>query len=152
MQLLQLPGGFWTLPGAVQKPLPRFTQFTQLRRLIVPQAALVSIRLDNMRFDAVFRGDFELSPAQALPPCLVELTVFDADASFLSSAWLTDFFEGQKKRNALPALQRLRILLGATFSEQKLKALLEKRTGSKFWDMVIEAHFEVSVCKDEQEW
>jgi len=105
-----------------------------------------------MRFDAVFRGDFELSPAQALPPCLVELTVFDADASFLSSAWLTDFFEGQKKRNALPALQRLRILLGATFSEQELKALLEKRTGSKFWDMVIEAHFEVSVCKDEQEW
>jgi len=105
-----------------------------------------------MRFDAVFRGDFELSPAQALPTCLVELTVFDADASFPSSAWLTEFFEDQKQRNALPAFQRLRILFGATFSERELKALLEKRSDREFWDMVDEAQFKVSVWRDEEGW
>lgn len=151
LQLLQLPGGFWTLPGAVQKPLPRFALFSQLKRLIVPQAALISIKLDHMRFDAVFRGDFELSPMQALPPLLVELTVFDADASFLSSAWLTEFFEDQKK-NAWPAFQRLNILFGATFSEQELKSLLEKRSSREYWSMVDEAQFEVNVWRDDMEW
>ncbi|KAE8849611.1 hypothetical protein PTNB85_00027 [Pyrenophora teres f. teres] len=151
LQLLQLPGGFWTLPGAVQKPLPRFTQFSQLKRLIVPQAALISIKLDNMRFDAVFMGDFELSPAQSLPPCLVELTVFDADASFPSSAWLTGLFEDRKKMNMWPAFQKLKMLFGATFSEQELRSLLKRRSGSYFWNMVDEAQFEVEVWRDEEE-
>lgn len=140
------------MPGAVQKPLPRFTQFSQLKRLIVPQAALISIKLDNMRFDAVFMGDFKLSPAQSLPPCLVELTVFDAEAIFPSSAWLTGLFEDQKKKNMWPAFKKLKILFGATFSERELRLLLERRSGSYFWNMVDEAQLEVEVWRDEEEW
>ena len=48
----------------------------RLQKLIVPQAALVSIKLDNMLFDAVFEGDFELSALTALPVSLQHLKIF----------------------------------------------------------------------------
>ncbi|KAF1934737.1 hypothetical protein EJ02DRAFT_439683 [Clathrospora elynae] len=148
LESLHLPGGFWTLPGAVRKPLPRFDQFTRLTRMIVPQAAIISIKLDNMRFDAVSSGDFELSPSIALPPMLQQLKIFDADTRFLESIWLSEFFSEQRSYNRWQDLQCLEILLGPTYSDHDLEALLARRSDESFWKQVDEATFEVLVGRD----
>jgi hypothetical protein len=150
LQTLQLPGGFWTLPGAVRKPLPRFDQFTQLEKLVVPQAAIISIKLDNMRFDAVFEGDFELSPMQALPTCLQHLKIFDVDLAFLQSKWLQDLFHKQRTKNQWPVLQCVEIMLGPTVTGEILENLQARRSGDEFWGLADRANFKVVVGRDEE--
>ncbi|KAI4944922.1 hypothetical protein J4E91_008266 [Alternaria rosae] len=150
LQTLQLPGGFWTLPGAMRKPLPRFDQFAQLKKLVIPQAALISIKLDNMRFDAVFDGDFELSPTQALPISLQHLKVFDVDLAFLESRWLQDLFDAQKAMNHWSWLQCVKILMGPTVTGLCLEELKSRRSNAEFWKLVDDANFEVIVGRDEE--
>jgi hypothetical protein len=145
-----LPGGFWTLPGAVRKPLPRFDQFVQLKKLVVPQAAIISIKLDNMRFDAIFEGDFELSPMQALPTCLQHLKIFDVDLAFLESKWLQDLFDEQKTKNQWPVLKCVEILMGPTISESSLRHLQARESGDEFWKLAGNANFEVVMGRDEE--
>ncbi|KAI4646576.1 hypothetical protein J4E93_004797 [Alternaria ventricosa] len=149
LETLQLPGGFWTLPGAMRKPLPRFDQFEQLKKLVIPQAALISIKLDNMRFDAVFEGDFELSPTQALPISLQHLKIFDVDLAFLESRWLQDLF-GAQKANHWPRLQCVEILMGPTVTGLCLEELNARQRNAEFWKLVNEANFEVVVGRDEE--
>ncbi|KNG48315.1 hypothetical protein TW65_05224 [Stemphylium lycopersici] len=148
LQLLQLPGGFWTLPGAVRKPIPRFDQFTQLKTLVVPQAALISIKLDNMRFDVVFEGDFELSASMALPISLQHLKIFDVDAAFLDCEWLRGLFDAQKSHKQWPKFRTLEILMGPTFSDEALGELLARQSDEGFWAMADDAAFEVVVGRD----
>jgi hypothetical protein len=149
LERLQLPGGFWTLPGAVRKPIPRFDQFTQLKALIVPLAAIVSIKLDNMRFDTVSdNGDFELSPSLALPRSLQYLKIFDVDAGFLESVWLQELFREQRDHRLWPELRCMEILLGATYSDDELERLLARRSGESFWKMVDGMSFNVVVGRD----
>jgi hypothetical protein len=150
LETLQLPGGFWTLPGAVRKPLPRFDQFVQLKKLVVPQAAIISIKLDNMRFDAIFEGDFELSPMQALPTCLQHLKIFDVDLAFLESKWLQDLFDEQKTKNQWPVLKCVEILMGPTISESSLRHLQARESGDEFWKLAGNANFEVVMGRDEE--
>jgi hypothetical protein len=69
LKSLRLPGDSWTLPGAMRKPLPRFDLFMELQRLVVPQAAILCITLDNMESPEV-KGNFNLSPIGVLPPQL----------------------------------------------------------------------------------
>ncbi|EMD63637.1 hypothetical protein COCSADRAFT_200174 [Bipolaris sorokiniana ND90Pr] len=145
---LQLPGGFWTLPGAARKPIPRFDQFTQLRKLIVPQAALVSIKLDNMRVDTVSQGDFELSASLVLPVSLQHLMIFDLNETFLDSKWLQGLFSEQKSHSRWPEFRTLELLMGPTFSDEVLEALLARRVSAAFWVMVDEAGFDVVVGRD----
>ncbi|EUC39866.1 hypothetical protein COCMIDRAFT_110334, partial [Bipolaris oryzae ATCC 44560] len=146
---LQLPGGFWTLPGAARKPIPRFDQFTQLRKLTVPQAALISIKLDNMRVDTVTPGDFELSALQVLPVSLQHLTIFDLDETFLGSKWLQGLFDEQKNHARWPEFRTLELLMGATFLDEALEALLARQSSAEFWAMVDEAGFDVVVGRDD---
>jgi hypothetical protein len=148
LEHLQLPGGFWTLPGAVRKPIPRFDQFTQLKTLIVPQAAIISIKLDNMRFDTVSGGDFELSPALALPRSLQHLKIVDADAGFLESIWLQELFREQKDRRLWTELRCMEILFGATYSDNELEGLLVRRSGESFWKLMDGTSFNVVVGRD----
>ncbi len=150
LQTLQLPGGFWTLPGAVRKPLPRFDQFAQLKKLIVPQAALISIKLDNMRFDAVFEGDFELLPTQALPTCLQHLKIFDVDLAFLESRWLQTLFREQNTHNRWPVLRCVEILMGPTVTQSSLEELKARRSDAEFWELADSANFRVVVGRDEE--
>ncbi|CAG5159387.1 uncharacterized protein ALTATR162_LOCUS5558 [Alternaria atra] len=150
LETLQLPGGFWTLPGAVRKPLPRFDQFLKLKKLIVPQAAIISIKLDNMRFDAVFEGDFELSPMQALPTCLQHLKIFDVDLAFLQSKWLQDLFREQETNNQWPVLRCVEVLMGPTVTRSRLEDLQARRSGVDFWKLADEANLEVIVGRDEE--
>jgi hypothetical protein len=148
LETLHLPGGFWTLPGAVRKPLPRFDQFVQLKKLVVPQAALISIKLDNMRFDAVFEGDFELLPTQALPLSLQHLKIFDVDFTFLESRWLKDLFGAQRNKNQWPMLQCVEILMGPMVTELYLEDLKARKSDDGFWKLVDDANFEVVVGRD----
>jgi hypothetical protein len=149
LKRLQLPGGFWTLPGAVRKPIPRFDKFTRLEKLILPQAALISIKLDNMRFDTVYQGDFELSASVALPVSLQHLTIFDVDESFLESSWLQGLFSEQKSHFQWPDFRTLEILMGPTFSDESLEEVLARQRNAAFWAMVDEATFKVVVGRDE---
>ncbi|CAO2652190.1 Nn.00g004730.m01.CDS01 [Neocucurbitaria sp. VM-36] len=146
LESLRLPGGFWTLPGGMRKPLPRFVSFTQLRTLVVPQAAIISIKLDNMRFADV-SGDFDLSPVTLLPPSLQDLKVFDAELSLLESNWLRDLFTTQKSCNLWPGLHRLEILFG-TYRKVDVDKLLTRSSHQLFWAWVDEATFEVLIGKD----
>ncbi|KAI4939239.1 uncharacterized protein J4E92_000523 [Alternaria infectoria] len=150
LETLKLPGGFWTLPGAMRKPLPRFDRFAQLKKLVIPQAALISIKLDNMRFDAVFEGDFELSPTQALPISLQHLKIFDVDLAFLESRWLQDLFGVQKAENHWPRLQCVEILMGPTVTGLCLEGLKARQSNAEFWMLVDDANFEVVVERDEE--
>lgn len=72
----------------LSKPLSRFEFSPQLHSLALPQAALLSIRLENMRSLEIDHGDFDLHPNSVLPPKLQYLKVFDADAELLQSLWL----------------------------------------------------------------
>ncbi|KAJ6196222.1 hypothetical protein J3E72DRAFT_245611 [Bipolaris maydis] len=146
---LQLPGGFWTLPGAARKPIPRFDQFTQLRKLIVPQAALISIKLDNMRVDTVSQGDFELFASEVLPVSLRHLTIFDLDETFLRCKWLQRLFSEHKSHDQWPEFRTLKLLMGPTFSDEMLEALLARRVSAEFWTVVDEAGFDVIVGRDD---
>jgi hypothetical protein len=150
LEHLQLPGGFWTLPGAVRKPIPRFDQFIQLKTLIVPQAAIISIKLDNMRFDTVSDGDFELSPSLALPRSLQYLKIFDVDAEFLESVWLQELFREQKDHRSWPELRYMEILFGATYSDKELEGLLVRRSDESFWKLVDGTNFNIVVGRDMQ--
>ncbi|XP_014561344.1 hypothetical protein COCVIDRAFT_46868, partial [Bipolaris victoriae FI3] len=146
---LQLPGGFWTLPGAARKPIPRFDQFTQLQKLTVPQAVLISIKLDNMQVDTVSQGDFELSASEVLPVSLQHLTVFDLDETFLGSKWLEGLFTEQKSHLRWPKFRTLELLMGPTFSDEMLEGLLARRISAAFWARVDEAGFDVVVGRDD---
>jgi hypothetical protein len=147
LEALQLPGGFWTLPGAFRKPLPKFDKFAQLKRLVVPQAAIISIEIPNMYSD-ILSGDFELSPLLALPPTLEYLRIFDVDAGFLESSWLAELFEEQRGSNQWPALSCVEILFGPTYSDLELKELLGRRSDHAFWVQVDRATFKVLVGRD----
>jgi hypothetical protein len=148
LERLQLPGGFWTLPGAVRKPIPRFDRFAVLKTLVVPQAAIISLRLDNMRFDTVSAGDFELSPSLTLPRSLQHLKIFDADSGFIESVWLQELFCEQKDHRLWPELRCMEILFGATYSDNELEGLLTRRSGESFWRLIDGASFNVVVGRD----
>ncbi|KAH7377726.1 hypothetical protein BKA66DRAFT_467714 [Pyrenochaeta sp. MPI-SDFR-AT-0127] len=149
LERLRLPGGFWTLPGGMRKPLPRFDQFTELEKLVVPQAAILSIKLDNMRFGEVV-GDFTLSPTVVLPPRLKHLKVFDADVSLLESSWLREMFTEQKDCRRWPKLQQLEILLGYTCSDAEIEEIMAKTSQDAFWKQVAQANFRVVVRRDSE--
>ncbi|KAH9881152.1 hypothetical protein J1614_001647 [Plenodomus biglobosus] len=150
LETLRLPGGFWTLPGGMRKPLPRFDKFLQLSKLVVPQAAILSIRLDNMRLDDV-AGDFVLSPKMALPPMLQHLEVFDVDAPFLHSQWLLDFFGAQLARKQWPAFKHLEICVGYTVEDEELERLIARRSPSHktFCALAQTAPFRIVVRRDD---
>ncbi|KAJ4375877.1 hypothetical protein N0V83_001155 [Neocucurbitaria cava] len=149
LETLRLPGGFWALPGGMRKPLPRFDGFVQLKTLILPQAAIISIKLDNMRFADV-SGDFDLSPITVLPSSLQNLKIFDADISLLASSWLWELFITQKNCNQWPELQRLEILFGPYGYYGEVEMLLSRQSQQVFWTWVDEATFEVFVGKDDE--
>ncbi|CBX96095.1 hypothetical protein IAQ61_004923 [Plenodomus lingam] len=150
LETLRLPGGFWTLPGGMRKPLPRFDKFTQLSKLLIPQAAILSIKLDNMRLDDVV-GDFDLSPKMALPPMLRHLVVFDADAPFLHSQWLLDFFGAQLGRKQWPGFEHLEIRLGYTVEDDELERIIAGRSPSQktFCTLARTAPFRTVVRRDD---
>lgn len=149
LESLRLPGGFWTLPGGMRKLLPRFERFPQLRRLAVPQAAILSLKLDNMRpLDG--SGDFELSPIVVLPPRLQHLRIFDADAGLLRSPWLEELFSEHTQFGRWPELQRLEILFGPACGNEELQVILDKKGHDGFWDMVGTSVLEVSVGRDDE--
>lgn len=148
LKRLRCPGGMWTLPGATRKALPRFDQFTQLETLMVPQAAIICIKLDNMRFQNVV-GDFDLSPAAVLPPKLQYLRVFDAEASFLESVWLHELFVEQRDHARWPCLRQVEVLFGLTYGnvdQTVLKTTLEAKLGG----LMKEVSFEVTLGIDDE--
>jgi hypothetical protein len=149
MRSLRLPGGFWTLPGATRKPLPRFVLFSQLQNLAVPQAAILSIKLFNMRFPETVQGDFDLSPVDVLPTGLQHLEIFDADVDLLQSNWLQALFDEQAAGKRWPILQKVEILFGPAVTGTELKDLLTRQTGSKFWALADQADFQISVRRDD---
>jgi hypothetical protein len=144
---LKLPGGFWTLPGAMRKPLPSFTSFLELRILVLPQAAILSIKLDSMHHVETEHKDFELRPAAVLPPELQLLKVFDADADLLQSDWLKDLF-GDGTR--WPALHTFEILFGPTIDTEELDNLRARKTWDGFWMLADKASFQVLVGRDNE--
>jgi hypothetical protein len=148
LESLRLPGGFWTLPGATRSLLPRFTRFPELRTLTLPQAAILSIRLDNMRFADTVGGDFDLGPTSVLPTKLQHLKIFDADADLLKSSWLQELFHEQRVCTRWPNLQILEILLGPTFDDKDLEDLRTRRGWDTIWKLADKASFEVSVARD----
>jgi hypothetical protein len=150
LKILRLPGGFWTLPGAARKPLPRFELFSQLQTLAIPQAAMLSIKLYNMRFPETVQGDFELVPREVLPPQLQQLEIFDADASLLQSNWLQALFAEQAAYMRWPKLRKLDILFGPTFSDAELEDLLARKSCASFWPLADSATFEVRVDRDDR--
>jgi hypothetical protein len=149
LETLRLPGGFWTLPGASRKPLPRFELFPRLQRLAVPQAAILSIKLDNMRFPETVQGDFELLPMQVLSPQLQNLEIFDADTALLKSVWLQELFREQAVSRRWPELRQLEILFGPTFNDQELADLVARKEHDAFWKLADEASFRVLVGRDD---
>lgn len=149
LETLRLPGGFWTLPGGMRKPLPRFNQFVHLTTLAVPQAAIISIRLDNMRFDDVV-GDFELSPVIVLPQQLQYLEVFDANIEFLTCYWLQEFFIEQSRHQQWPRMKRLEVCLGPPTTDIDVKEVRSRRMALSFWRLVEHASFVVVVGKDDR--
>lgn len=150
LQILRLPGGFWTLPGAMRKPLPSFTASSSLQRLVLPQAAILSIKLNNMRFAETEHRDFELLPTSVLPPKLQYLKIFDADAELLKSAWLVELFDEQAARTAWTDLLTLEILFGPTFNDIELADLLARKTWAQFWESVDAATFRVLLDRDDE--
>jgi hypothetical protein len=150
LETLRLPGGFWTLPGAMRKPLPRFKLFPQLRTLAVPQAAILSIKLDNMRFPEVVKGDFELLPTLVLPPNLQHLRIFDANVELLRSAWLQELFDRQTECNQWPNLKVVKLLFGPTIDDLDLENLLGRKSWNDFWYLADQAHFQVFVGRDNE--
>ena len=147
LQSLKLPGGFWTLPGAMRKPLPSFTSFSELRKLALPQAAILSIKLDSMNHPETEHNDFELLPAEVLPPRLQHLKIFDADADLLHSQWLEDLFYDVAE---WPALHTVEILFGPAFDAEKLARLLARKSWESFWTMADSATFRVVVGRDDE--
>jgi hypothetical protein len=150
LESLRLPGGFWTLPGATRKPLPRFDQFSRLQKLAVPQAAIISIKLYNMRFPETVHSDFELLATDVLPPNLQRLRIFDADAELLQSKWLQVLFDEQAARNRWPELKKVEILFGPTFNDSQLESLLARKGWAQFWTEADKASFQVILGKDEE--
>lgn len=150
LKTLRLPGGFWALPGATRKPLPRFELFPQLQSLAVPQAAVLSIKLYNMRFPETVHGDFELSPTDVLPPQLQCLEIFDADTCLLDSHWLQVLFDEHATRMRWPELRRLEILFGPTFTDTELEDMRAKKRWAQFWSLVDNAAFDVHVGRDDR--
>jgi hypothetical protein len=150
LKMLRLPGGFWTLPGATRKPLPRFELFSQLQSLAIPQAAMLSIKLYNMRFPETVQGDFELAPRDVLPLQLQHLEIFDADASLLQSNWLQALFAEQAACMRWPDFRKLEILFGPTFADTELEDLLARRSCAPFWWLADSATFEVRVDRDDR--
>jgi len=150
LQSLKLPGGFWTLPGAMRKPLPSFTSFVALQRLSLPQAAILSIKLDNMRFPETKHGDFDLLPRSALPSNLQHLRIFDADAELLLSTWLQQLFDEHAQWGAWPDLQTLEVLFGHTVDDVQLADLIARRTWDRFWVLADKAPFEVLLGRDDE--
>jgi hypothetical protein len=150
LQTLRLPGGFWTLPGAMRKPLPRFELFPQLRSLTIPQAAVLSIKLDNMRFSDTVGGDFELSPVSVLPPGLQHLEIFDTDAELLKSTWLQELFDEQMAYRRWPELEKLEILFGPAFDDEELENLSARISWGQFWTLVDKATFQVIIGRDDK--
>jgi hypothetical protein len=150
LETLRLPGGFWTLPGAMRKPLPRFKLFPQLRTLAIPQAAILSIKLDNMRFPEVVKGDFELLPTLVLPPNLQHLRIFDANAELLRSAWLKELFDRQTACNQWPNLKVVTLLFGPTVDDLDLENLLGRKSWNDFRYLADQANFQVIVGQDNE--
>ncbi|KAH8726493.1 hypothetical protein GQ44DRAFT_825822 [Phaeosphaeriaceae sp. PMI808] len=150
LETLKLPGGFWTLPGAMRKPLPRFDLFLQLRSLILPQAAIISIKLDNMRFSDTVHEDFELLPTSVLPSNLQHLRIFDVDVGLLGSSWLEELFHEQAAYCRWLKLLRLEIMFGPAFKDEDLKSFLEKKDYTKLWGFVDTAAFHVRFCRDDE--
>jgi hypothetical protein len=150
LKILRLPGGFWTLPGASRKPLPRFELFPRLQHLYIPQAALLSIKLHHMRFPETVQGDFELLPTQALPPRLQNLEIFDADAELLKSTWLQELFKIQASSHYWPELQQVKILFGPTFGDLELADLVTRKEWDSFWKLADKAPFKVLVARDDE--
>lgn len=147
LEKLRLPGGFWTLPGGMRKPLPRFNRFVRLRKLVVPQAAIIPIKLDNMRFDDV-SGDFELFPAMVLPPSIQDLTIFDVDEQFFGSHWLASLFHEQRNYRLWPELKRVQIGVGSMVLDDELENLLARKVKLGFWESANEATFDIEVGRD----
>ena len=149
LEILRLPGGFWTLPGGLRKPVPKFEKFAKLHTLVVPQAAILCIKLDNMRFQDV-EGDFELSPMVVLPPKLQHLKIFDADAGLLRSRWLRELFVEQEICNRWPDLRKLEILFGPTYSDFELGKALTQPLQETFGKWIVGVTFEVIVGRDDE--
>jgi hypothetical protein len=150
LKSLRLPGGFWTLPGAMRKMLTRFNKFTQLQSLIVPQAAIISINLDSMSFADTDHADFHLLPSAVLPTSLQHLKIFDADADLLKSDWLRELFDVQMALKGWPQLKKLEILLGPLYDDSALRSLQARHSGNWFWEMVDQAPFQVCVARDDE--
>jgi hypothetical protein len=150
LKILRLPGGFWTLPGATRKPLPRFELFSQLQNLAIPQASMLSIKLYNMRFPETVQGDFELTPKDVLPPQVQNLEIFDADASLLQSSWIQALFAEQAACTRWPELRKLEILFGPTFADAELEELQARESCAPFWSLADIATFEVHVGRDDR--
>jgi hypothetical protein len=149
LETLRLPGGFWTLPGASRKLIPRFQLFPKLQRLALPQAAILSIRLYNMRFPETVQGDFELLPTEVLPPRLRCLEIFDADADLLKSAWLQELFKEQGDHCRWPDLNRLEIFFRPMFDDKEFADLVAKKSWDSFWTLADDAAFQVLVGRDD---
>ncbi|EAT91505.1 hypothetical protein HBH56_006730 [Parastagonospora nodorum] len=150
LQFLRLPGGFWTLPGATRKPLPRFELFSQLRRLALPQAAILSTKLFNMRHPETVVGDFNLTPIDVLPPGLKYLEIFDADSELLQSRWMQVLFEEHSAGGRWPDLQEMEFLFGPPFSDEELQNLLAKSSWTEFWTLASRAAFQVHCKRDDK--
>jgi hypothetical protein len=148
LETLRLPGGFWTLPGASRKLIPRFQLFPTLQRLALPQAAILSIKLYNMRFPETVQGDFELLPTEVLPPRLRCLEIFDADADLLKSAWLQELFQEQREHCRWPDFQRLEIFFGPMFDDKEFTDLVARKSWGSFWTLADDAVFQIIVDRD----
>jgi len=150
LQSLRLPGGFWTLPGAMRKPLPRFELFSQLRHLALPQAAILSTKLFNMRHPETVVGDFNLTPIDVLPSGLRFLEIFDADTELLQSHWMRVLFEEHSAGGCWPDLQKMELLLGPALSDEELQSLLARSSCTEFWTLACRAAFEVHLKRDDR--
>lgn len=149
LQTLRLPGGFWTLPGGARKSLPRFAQFFRLSKLTVPQAAIISLKLDNMVPLDENKGDFALSPSEALPPQIGHLTVFDAELGFLKSIWLITLMVEQSSHRRWANFQYLTILFGPSCTEEELNALKTRETFVPFWTLVNKTGLRITLGRDD---
>jgi hypothetical protein len=148
LETLRFPGGFWTLPGGMRKPLPRFDQFGQLTKLVVPQAAILSIKLDNMRLTDVC-GDFELSPTTVLPPALRYLTVFDVSIDLLDSTWFRVLLDESCTCRRWPDLVRIKLLLGMSCRSTSTADIFAERGGEWLRRTVEEASCEIVIGIDD---
>jgi hypothetical protein len=150
LQSLKLPGGFWTLPGAMRKPLPSFTSFPELQRLVLPQAAILSIKLDNMRYPETEHADFELLPLAVLPSSVQQLKIFDADARLLQSTWLQELLDEQAGHNYWPELRTVEILFGPAFDDLELEKLTTRESWEHFWTLADKCAFQVLLGRDDE--